>query len=266
VGDLPPQLVGYMQPHVTQRELFIRAATEGRRDHVYQSCMFDPLTAATLTLDQIVEMCDELIAAHGDVLPPLTTRTLVRGSGKSFAPPTPRELRASWDAAQPRAVEDFITHWQVIGPFRSDAEEISLDFTTPVEHGWPEHGAAAVDLGMIYKYDGQTLRWREAVAGEQGFVNLAEICGRAEWAVAYAYTEMTETHARETVLKCGSDDGIKIWLNGKLVHEREAQRAYRPGSDEAPIYLVEGVNRILVKVNNYQAGWGFGVAVPRANF
>ena len=54
-----------MQPHVTQHELFIRAAMEGRRDHVYQAAMFDPLTAATLTLDQIVEMCDELIAAHG---------------------------------------------------------------------------------------------------------------------------------------------------------------------------------------------------------
>ncbi len=43
VGDLPPQLVGYIQPHVTQHELFIRAATEGRRDHIYQAAMFDPL-------------------------------------------------------------------------------------------------------------------------------------------------------------------------------------------------------------------------------
>src|SRR5688500_4754064 len=31
VGDLPPQLVAYVQPHVAQHELFIRAATEGRR-------------------------------------------------------------------------------------------------------------------------------------------------------------------------------------------------------------------------------------------
>jgi alpha-galactosidase len=33
--------------------------------------MFDPLTAATLSLDQIVQMCDELIAAHGPLLPKL---------------------------------------------------------------------------------------------------------------------------------------------------------------------------------------------------
>ena len=65
VGALPPQLIAYMNPHVTQHELFIRAAVEGRRDHVYQAAMFDPLTAAMLTTDQIVSMCDELIAAHG---------------------------------------------------------------------------------------------------------------------------------------------------------------------------------------------------------
>ena len=100
VGELPPQLVGYMHPHITQQELFIRAATEGRRDHVYQAAMFDPLTAATLSLDQIVEMCDELIAAHGDLLPRLDARTLVPCSGKTFGPVDPKHLRASWDAAQ----------------------------------------------------------------------------------------------------------------------------------------------------------------------
>ena len=100
VGELPPQLIAYMQPHVAQHELFIRAATEGRRDHVYQAAMFDPLTAATLTLDQIVEMCDELIAAHGDLLPPLDRgRTLVPTSGKSFGAVDPKLLRKSWDDA-----------------------------------------------------------------------------------------------------------------------------------------------------------------------
>jgi len=74
VGALPPQLIGYMQPHVIQHELFIRAALEGRRDHIYQACMFDPLTAATLTLDQIVQMCDELIAAHDHLLPRLDAK------------------------------------------------------------------------------------------------------------------------------------------------------------------------------------------------
>jgi alpha-galactosidase len=94
VGPLPPQLLGYMMPHVMQHELFIRAAIEGRRDHVYQACMLDPLTAATLTLDQIVEMCDELIAAHGRLLPWLEAKkTMVPCSGKEFGAVDVGEMR-----------------------------------------------------------------------------------------------------------------------------------------------------------------------------
>jgi alpha-galactosidase len=108
VGELPPQLVGYMQPHVVQHELFIRAAMEGRRDHVYHAAMLDPLTAATMPPDRIVEMCDELIAAHGHTrdggfLPDLDAKkTLVPMSGKTFTKVNPRDLRASWDAAKTR--------------------------------------------------------------------------------------------------------------------------------------------------------------------
>lgn len=101
VGELPPQLLAYMMPHVQQHELFIRAALEGRRDHVYQAAMFDPLTAATLKLDQIVELCDELIAAHGNLLPALDAKkTLVPCCGKNFGPVNAKDLRASWDAAK----------------------------------------------------------------------------------------------------------------------------------------------------------------------
>ena len=93
VGDLPPQIVAYIQPHVSQHELFIRAAMEGRRDYVYQAAMFDPLTAAVLPLDKIVEMCDEMIEAHGELLPPLPAKTLVPTSGKTFHPPSGTDLR-----------------------------------------------------------------------------------------------------------------------------------------------------------------------------
>ena len=129
VGELPPQLVAYMNPHVTQHELFIRAAMEGRRDHVYQAAMFDPLTAATMSLDQIVEMCDELIAAHGlekdgGYLPNLDAKkTLIPASGKKFGAVNPKDLRKSWDDAQSKAGEDYLADGQVIGPFRAAGKE-----------------------------------------------------------------------------------------------------------------------------------------------
>ncbi|MCW8133349.1 MAG: alpha-glucosidase/alpha-galactosidase [Planctomycetota bacterium] len=267
VGALPPQLIGYIQPHVTQHELFIRAAMEGRRDHVYQAAMFDPLTAATLSMDQIVEMCDELIAGHGGLLPKLEAKTLVPGSGKTFGAIDPRDLRASWDAAAKKANEDAITQWQLIGPFKSPkAGEISLELETPVEADFLKSKDGGVDLTKAYKDGAETLKWKEYSADKKGRIVLDRALTACEWCVAYGYTEIESVHPRETVLTCGSDDGIKIWLNGKVVHVNEVMRGYTPRADAVTVQLQAGINRILVKVDNYTAGWGFGVGVPKANF
>ena len=50
-------------------ELTVRAALEGRRDLVYAAALLDPNTAATLSTEQIVALCDDLIEAHGELIP-----------------------------------------------------------------------------------------------------------------------------------------------------------------------------------------------------
>jgi alpha-galactosidase len=265
VGELPPQLIGYMQPHVIQHELFIRAAAEGRRDHVYQAAMLDPLTAATLPLDRIVEMCDELIAAHGDLLPPLDAPTLVPTSGKRFGAVDPKDLRASWDAAQKEAARDHILEWRVIGPFLSPKPgEVSLEMPTSLEAALTRTGE--VDFASSYPDGEGERRWQEVTADKQGYVNLNRRFGTPEWALAYAYAEVSSVHPRETVLRIGSAGGVKVWVNGEVVHTNEVQRAHTAGSDEVPVYLSDGVNRILVKVDKTVGPWGFSLAVPRAVF
>jgi alpha-galactosidase len=265
VGNLPPQLVGYMMPHVTQHELFIRAAQEGRRDHVYQACMFDPLTAATLTLDQMVEMCDELIAAHGfekdgGYLPDLDAKkTLVPTSGKTFAPPTAQELRASWDAAQKVGHEDDIRDWKILGPFPSGEPGISTAFA-PLDE---TQLVAAPDASATYPNGETEVGWKTHVAGKKGWVNLARVAGNKTFATAYAHTEIESVHGRETVLKYVADDGIKIWLNGKVVHENDVTVKHE---GEVTVFLNEGTNHLLLKVTRAEGDWGFAVAVPRANF
>jgi alpha-galactosidase len=269
VGPLPPQLIAYMHPHVSQHELFIRAATEGRRDHVYQAAMFDPLTAATLSLDQIVDMCDELIAAHGGLLPPLDAKkTLVPTGGKAFGAVDAKSLRRSWDETHARRVVDYILNWHVIGPFRdATPQTISLDLTTPVESDFARSVDGSVDLSKTYSNgSGAALAWMKATARRKGNVNFDDTIGRHEFAVAYAYTEIESVHPRDAELRCGSDDGIRIWLNGKLVHDHEVRRGFAPDSDKVLVHLKAGRNCILVKVDNFRSGWGFGVAIPKPNF
>jgi alpha-galactosidase len=70
VGALPPQLAALNRTFLNVVEMTVRAALDGRRDHVYQAALLDPNTAATLTTSQTVAMCDELLDAHADLLPP----------------------------------------------------------------------------------------------------------------------------------------------------------------------------------------------------
>lgn len=69
VGDLPPQCAATCAPHTAVQNLTVRAALEGRRDHVHHAAMLDRHAPSVLSLDEIADMVDELIEAHGDAMP-----------------------------------------------------------------------------------------------------------------------------------------------------------------------------------------------------
>jgi alpha-galactosidase len=69
VGVLPPQLAALNRTFANVCELTVRAALEGDVEHVHHAAMLDPNTAASLTLDEIETLVDELLDAHGDSLP-----------------------------------------------------------------------------------------------------------------------------------------------------------------------------------------------------
>lgn len=69
IGTLPLQLSSLMQTNINVQALTVEAALTGNREHVYHAAMFDPLTAAVLSVDEICAMVDELIVAHGEYLP-----------------------------------------------------------------------------------------------------------------------------------------------------------------------------------------------------
>ena len=64
IGDLPPQLAAMNMTNVNAQLLTIEAAVTGKKEHIYHAAMLDPHTAAVLSLDDIVAMCDELYEAH----------------------------------------------------------------------------------------------------------------------------------------------------------------------------------------------------------
>jgi alpha-galactosidase len=69
VGALPAQLAAVNRPYCSVGELTVRAALEQSRSLVVQAALLDPNTAATLTTAQIADMVDDLIEAHGELIP-----------------------------------------------------------------------------------------------------------------------------------------------------------------------------------------------------
>ena len=69
VGDLPPQLAALIQTNINVQKLTVEAALTGKREHIYHAAMLDPHTAAELDLDQIHDLVDAMLTAHGDWLP-----------------------------------------------------------------------------------------------------------------------------------------------------------------------------------------------------
>jgi alpha-galactosidase len=71
VGALPPQLAALNMTNINVQLVTIEAAVTRRKDAVYQAALLDPHTAAELSMDDVVRLCDDLIEAHGSWIPPL---------------------------------------------------------------------------------------------------------------------------------------------------------------------------------------------------
>ncbi len=69
VGTLPEQLAALNRTNINVHLLTIEAAVTRKKEHIYHAAMLDPHTSAELTLDEIRDMCDEMIEAHGDMMP-----------------------------------------------------------------------------------------------------------------------------------------------------------------------------------------------------
>ena len=76
VLDYPSQLAALNRTYANVVELTVRAVLEERPDFVRIAALLDPNTSATLTLDEVDALCDELTLAHGELIP-----EALRGSG-----------------------------------------------------------------------------------------------------------------------------------------------------------------------------------------
>ena len=69
IGELPLQLSALIMTNINVHQLAVEAALTGKKEHVYHAAMLDPHTAAELSLEEICNMVDEMLDAHGNWIP-----------------------------------------------------------------------------------------------------------------------------------------------------------------------------------------------------
>jgi WD40 repeat protein/serine/threonine protein kinase/tetratricopeptide (TPR) repeat protein len=138
----------------------------------------------------------------------------------------------------------YATDWWVVGRYPEDlkatyAPENDPDPSQPVP-------AAAAQAGATPP----RLPWQVVPRDANGFVDFGALFDRAEHISAYALMRVYSPARQRVAILLGSDDGVRLWLNGQLVHENPAWRKAVPDDDAVPASLEAGWNTLLAKVAN----------------
>ncbi len=158
--------------------------------------------------------------------------------------------------------------WTVAGPFPAEIKD-----PTGESRGGYYHDFLAAAGGERYSMpaagdrieldSGPGMAWRNAAPNSIGvldFISLFAVeSGRL--GIAYAFCLLNSETEQDVLLKVGSNDGVRIWLNENLVHDNHAARALVVGEDPVLVRLRKGPNRLLGKVENLGGSWALSVQV-----
>jgi hypothetical protein len=135
----------------------------------------------------------------------------------------------------------FVVDWSVIGPFNGPEYKTFATVFPPERE---------IKLDATYNAQAGRVSWRShRTLDEFGTVDLVKAVAATDDAAAYAFTVMESPRARDAQIRCGADDNIQVWLNGKRVFAKEEwQNGTRLDRFIAPVQLLAGANDLLVKV------------------
>ncbi|MBM4040576.1 MAG: hypothetical protein FJ290_18885 [Planctomycetes bacterium] len=132
--------------------------------------------------------------------------------------------------------QGFIATWLASGPYKVGKTSVVHD---------PE------------KPDAKDIKWKlVAAAGDQpGFIDLNKELGAPGHCAGYLKCQVYSPKDQSAVIESGSDDGMKIWLNGAVVMDKDVPRSFKLNEDQTKVTLKEGWNQLLIKVVNGGANW-----------
>jgi HEAT repeat protein len=207
--------------------------------------MLDVPAVQTEALQTILSIASDIPAVHLD----LAETALHKALTTTTQPSQRQAIESRLNQIAARA--DFLTAWSVAGPYRRNGLDYAALFDTPFP---PETADASADL------------WQPLPVPSAGHVpgvmDLLKPIG-GEQCVAYVRTAIHVNADQPAILELGTDDGVKAWLNGTLIHAHNVARPLAAGSDKVPVNLNSGWNTLLLKITQNNLGWEYTARFTR---
>ena len=148
----------------------------------------------------------------------------------------------------------YIPEWNILGPYQN-----------PRKIGSIRRGLDSVYLpekmiDLQKDYDGaagKPMHWKFYQTPANGCFSLVDKVSPNELVVAYAVTYIYSPDNRKTTLFIGTDDGCKVFLNGKELYRYLGERIAEPDQAEVGLYLKPGWNELLLKIENNYGAFAF---------
>jgi hypothetical protein len=158
--------------------------------------------------------------------------------------------------------DGFITSWLLRGTFSID-DSHTRDFDFLKDYG-TEKNIWNIDKmlkdNVIGNLETISSKWFPVNPSYYN-ISLQDFYNKSPFKSCYALAVIESAINQPVYIKCGSDDGVKIILNGKTIHDNNAWRGVTPDEDIVKGEFKKGLNSLLVKINNGTGDYGFCVRI-----
>lgn len=197
------------------------------------------------------KMGEHLRSAYS-ALVPNDQKTLIwqNETAKRWAKRLTSHARSSVSADEDQLLQWLLSYqtWKVFGPILDPGNTTPrnlLSRTLPIEREILDGTEGTGNSFELTCYPGEPN-------------NLRESLGEAPYSVIYARLTFYLENPTRLTLRCGSDDGIRIWIDGEVVHEYAGHRITIRGNDTVPLNeLAKGEHTMVIKIAQTRGDLGF---------
>lgn len=148
----------------------------------------------------------------------------------------------------------YLTDWMVLGSLDNERGAGFAKVEDPEKGFDPQQRVAGKE---------REARWRRSPITNPplGIVALDSLLRPNEQAAAYLRTTFRAREKGTIVLRLGSAEAVKLWLDGKPILAKNVRRPHRPEQDAVLATIEAGAHELLAKVCTQEKDWAFSCRV-----